>query len=235
MATVEFGKSVFGTSNLRMMYGRRVWTARIDLMEEVGIDVGTSVTVTIDETAFSGVVVKNASTLGKASIVVVGGAGALRLTVSPTSLRNASGVRLTSAMTHLFASTNEAGRKAGLSTVETLNVNADRVLGKAWAAMSGTSVSIIDASFSGKWYVDRFGVTRIGYATPANVDASLLTVQAPRPTDGMVTIAPNEVSHLSTVVDSIGAQIVGYPLEAPITIGCVSIEETDVLRVHISS
>lgn len=236
MANLVVGTSEYGTFGLTMSYGKRVWIAHVNLLEDVELSPMTSAVLYVNDVPFVGTIVKGTSNVGRSEYVVVGGAGALRMKTSPTALRSDGGVRLATLLGHLFASINNTGRARGASTLEAFNlVSPDRIVGRAWAVASDSGANILDVTITEPWFVDRFGVVQIGARAARTVDANSVLISKFIPSLDRATIVPIGDVETALFFDSIGATLVGGQIESGITIGSVSAVETDVLRLHLST
>lgn len=235
MASVIFGGVTYGASMARVVYGRRVWTAHLAMLDPVEIPTFESVVVELGGLELRGSVVAGRPILGRASYTIVGGAGLLRLRVAPSSLRNDGGVRRSTKIRHLFDAVNEAGRKAGARGVETFVLDGpDSIDGKAWAPIEGPATDLLGLIAGKAWYVDTAGVVRILSSSEVVLDAAGLTVQDPDPMLGMCTIAPSSTDDVIAVFGAVGGTLAGDPFETPIAVGSIRAIETDVLRLHVS-
>jgi len=235
MASVVFGGITYGASVARVVYGRRVWSAHVTMLDPVEMPMFSNVIAEIGGLELRGSVVAGKPVLGRASYSIVGGAGLLRLPVAPTSLRSDGGVRRATKLKHLFDAVNEVGRKAGASGVETFVLDgADAIDGKAWAPIAGAGTELLGLIAGKSWYVDTNGATRVFSSNAVVLDALKYTIQDPDPTLGTCTIAPTSTDDMTAIFNAVGGSIVGDPLEAPLVVGSIRAIETDVLRLYIS-
>jgi hypothetical protein len=151
---------------------QRIWSVRAELVGEKAPAAGARVSVVLGDLALSGTVRVAEVHVGRAEVLVVGGADRWGSTVQRRAYRADNGVRLALVAGDLARDAGEVmGPLTGLESA---------VLGYAWVRPAGVAAIALE-ELERPWYLDLDGTTRIG-ARPAVVRSGLrLGVESYRP------------------------------------------------------
>lgn len=230
MAIVKYGAKNVGTSRVELLYGNRAWRAFVDTVEPITNATGTSVILSVNDVEFTGTIIDGDENIGRGAYVIVGGKGAWRNRVGPTTLKSDGGIRLSTAANHLL----DALSLVTTAGIETLVINAgDTVLGTAWAPIEASAANLLDTLCS-SWLVNRAGQTIINGTSSTIIDAANYAVMR-YPLSRMFTLSPRKPSDISDVFDAIGGFIEGDPFMSAQRVRLIRLVETDVVRLEVSS
>lgn len=230
MAIVKYGSKEVGTSNVELLYGSRVWRAFVDTVEPITNAVGSSAVLSVNDVEFTGTIIDGDENIGRGAYVIVGGKGAWRNRVGPTSLKSDGGIRLATAANHLL----DALSLVSTTGVEKLVINeGDTVLGTSWAPIEASASKLLDTICS-SWLVNRAGETIINGTSSVVIDAANYAVRR-FPLSRMFTLSPRKPSDISDIFDAIGGFIEGDPFTSAQGIRSIRLVETDVVRLEVSS
>jgi hypothetical protein len=190
---MNFAITLAGHRSVRTSFAwpaRGLWSAHVELDEEVTLALGSSATLAIGEKlSLAGTIVRGGPFAGTSTYLVRAGHGGWNKTLPRRAYRSDGGVKASTVLT-------DAAREAGEAWAGALPTTP---IGPAFARMKAPAIRVVNLLLGGAWYVDDDGRTQPQARPESTFIGEVLNVESASRMAKLASDTPENVRPRCTV------------------------------------